>query len=103
MTDLKVTADHVRNLSVKQGLIAASIQEAKTVTDGAAPWIAVSHGLACWPSTAAVTVASYMRDAACEAMHLTSDGLQNRLMTAASRYDATDDAEKCRLDGTMHP
>ena len=103
MTDLKVTTAHVRELSARQGEAAAQVGAAGSATDGATQNMWMSHGVVCAAANMAVEAASAARKAACQAMAGVSQDLDQKLTTAAQRYDQIDQASQADIDGQMHP
>jgi hypothetical protein len=103
MTDLRVTTAHVRELSARQGEAAAQLTTAATVTDGVSQSMWLSHGAICAVSNMAVAAAEGARKGACQAMSSVSADLDEKLTTAAQRYDEMDQANRRQLDERIHP
>lgn len=101
--ELKVTTAHVRELAVRQGAIAAEIEAAKAVTQGASWDVGVSHGGICLSASTALYGANSARERAAKAMQTTSEELHAHLAIAAAAYDRADAQTSGALGRTMAP
>jgi ESX secretion-associated protein EspC/F len=103
MSELRVTAAHVRELSARQGEAQAQIQTASSAADGTGSSMWSTHGIVCAAANAAVTAAEEARRAAGAALQAVSADLSQKLDTAATRYDEMDSALGKGLDQQMPP
>lgn len=89
--DLSVETAHLSTLAAKQDNAATKEDSATAAATniGSALW--VSHGVVCGASNTAVSEAEEARRAAGEAMQKTSASLSERLRTARSLYESTDE------------
>jgi hypothetical protein len=96
--DLRVTTEHLRELSVRQGHAAgelAAATEAVTGVDSSLRW---SHGPISWSTAGAVAAAQDARRTAGLSMATLSEGLSEKLTAAARRYDHTDEHHAAALE-----
>ena len=88
--DLRVTTEHLRELSIRQGHAAgelAAATEAVTGVDSSLRW---THGPISWSTAGAVEAAQNARRSAGLSIATLSEGLSEKLTAAARRYDHAD-------------
>lgn len=103
MTDpLKATAADLNDLATHHRSVASDIDKAHNATDGATFTVGRTHGLICTATISALSGAQDARTAAATALSGFSNGLAEKLDTAASHYTATDTQQGSNLDDEMH-
>lgn len=99
--ELQVNTADLRGLAGQQQQIASAIVTAGHTTNGVAKNVAISHGVVCAPSIAALMSANVSRGAAVQAMQAVSNRLATKLEAAAGHYDGTDQQQAAGLDKQM--
>lgn len=100
---MRVNTGDLRGLAGQQQGVGSAIVTAGHTTNGVAKNVAISHGLVCAPSIAALMSANVSRGAAVQAMQAVSNRLATKLQTAAGHYDGTDQQQASGLDKQMPP
>ncbi len=95
--DLRVTTVHLRALAATQQQVAAEIRAATAVTEGVDAAIRSTHGVIASTTANALTAVQAARQTAGTKMAAVSDGLNEKLNSAATRYDQADAA----MGGTL--
>ena len=88
---------HLRALAATQQQVAAEIRAATAVTEGVDAAIRSTHGVIASTTANALTAVQAARQTAGTKMAAVSDGLNEKLNSAATRYDQADAA----MGGTL--
>lgn len=99
--DLRVTAAHLGELSVKQGRAAVGIRSATILAEGVDAVVRNTHGSVASASASALAAVLAARRSAGTKMAAISDDLCDKLAEAAKRYDQADDAMSRALGAQM--
>ena len=95
--DLRVTTVHLRALAATQQQVAAEIRAATAVTEGVDAAVRSTHGVIASTTANALVAVQAARQTAGTKMAAVSDGLNEKLNGAATRYDQADAA----MGGTL--
>ena len=101
--ELKVLATDLTDRAGKHRDVAAHIEDAEKITDGATLTVGRTHGVACSLTIAALGEAQTSRSAAAQAMNKVSSRLAEKLDTSAANYTQSDHQGQDNLDRQMPP
>lgn len=101
--EVRVSTPELRTLAGTQHQAVAEIGSAVAAAQGVGASMAVNHGVICAGTTAAVRAAEQVRSTAGTGMQAVSGDLAEKLTTAASSYDQTDQQAAGNLGEQMPP
>jgi len=99
--DLRVTTEHLGDLSVEQARVAAKIRSATVAVDGVDAAVRTTHGSIASATSSALEAVLAARSDAGTKIAAIADDLSRRLTDAANRYDRADDETGGALNTQM--